>query len=842
MNFIFQEGHMSGFKPFWRVRKKAVYFVTASFIALTMTAHAAPTGGQVTAGIATINQSANTTTVNQSSQNAAINWQSFSIGANEAVNFVQPNTSAITLNRVIGNETSLINGALNANGQVFILNSNGVLFGRNASVNTSGLIATTMSLSDSDFMAGNYNFTDATDAAVINMGTINIADSGYAALLAKNVENSGTISAVRGKIYMTAADSVRINLNGNSLVSLTVDKGIVDALVDNGGAVIAKGGEIYLTAHAADELVKSVVNNTGIAEAESIDDVAGSIMVYAYDGHTNVSGTLNATGGFIETSGDSLTVTDTAVIKASEWLIDPVDITIESTGGSDMGGSSISATALESALSGANVTLTADNDINVNEDVSYSANTLTLTAGNDINVNSEITLIGTAGISLKYEQNTSDENVGTLNMGMNEDHTDFIGKINLTSGNTVQINDANYNIVTSEVQSFIPSINYVFGSDFTQTKSVSLSGNLYGFGHTIDLDITSSTSNVAFIGTSSGKIISGINLTGSVTNGGTSQYTASLLAYGNFSTETSIREIISDVTVIGKKTTGGIAGYLKNTNLDNIYVNNASITANSDNVGGIAGAVYNVSLADSQVTDSSITGSSYTGGAIGYFADGTNSISDVSIINSEINGQNYTGGLIGSVKDGVSSLSNFSNILIQGVDVSGGISVGGLAGSLYRATLIDIEVSDTNVDSNNFSAGGIVGNLNNSTITNAVFKGTYDSNTDTYSASVSGGNSVGGIAGTAGGGFTMDNTDVSGALIQNIENGSGRIGGIIGSASIYGYGTTILTNADVSDTIIKSNATKIGGLIGESLFTPGTSGVFTLSDSTFAGTISANAD
>lgn len=224
---------MRVFDSFWRIRKKVVYHVTASFFALTMAAHAAPNGGTVTAGHAVINQSGNTTNINQSSQNAAINWQSFNVGQAETVNFIQPNVSAITLNRVVGTEQSVINGALNANGQVFILNSNGVLFGQNAQINTAGLVASTMSLSDEDFMSGRYSFKDASGASVINLGTINITDGGYAALLAKDVENEGTIRALKGTVHMTGADSATINLNGNSLVSLTVDKGVLDALVSN---------------------------------------------------------------------------------------------------------------------------------------------------------------------------------------------------------------------------------------------------------------------------------------------------------------------------------------------------------------------------------------------------------------------------------------------------------------------------------------------------------------------------------------------------------------------------------------------------------------------------------
>lgn len=396
---------MAGLNAFWKVRKKVVYHVTASFLALVFSssAYAAPSGGVVTAGQATINQSGNTTTINQSTQNAAINWQKFGINSSETVNFVQPDVSSITLNRVIGNEQSVINGALNANGQVFILNSNGILFGNGARINTAGLVATTMSLSDADFMAGNYSFTDASDASVINLGEITITDGGYAALLAKNVENGGSITAIKGRIHMVGADSVSINLNGNSMLSLTVDKGIIDALVKNSGAVIANGGEIYLTANAADQLLKSVVNNEGILEAQTLDDIQGKIIVFAHGGDAEIGGTLTtgAGEGFIETSGRNFSVAAGTSITTGEWLIDPVNVTVDS----------ILAAAIKVALeSNADVTVKTDGtgydttghtaegvgDINITGQIQSFGGTgsLTFDADHDINVSTTVTVEG----------------------------------------------------------------------------------------------------------------------------------------------------------------------------------------------------------------------------------------------------------------------------------------------------------------------------------------------------------------------------------------------------------------------------------------------------------------
>jgi filamentous hemagglutinin family protein len=163
-------------------------------VVLAVSAHSAtlPTGGQVTAGAASISSTASTLTVNQSSQRTAINWQSFSVGSGATVNFVQPNASAVTLNRVVGTEQSVIAGAMNANGQVFLLNTNGVLFSGTSSVNVGGLVASTLNVSDADFMAGRNTFTsNGSKASVINLGTLYAADGGYVALLGNQVKNEG---------------------------------------------------------------------------------------------------------------------------------------------------------------------------------------------------------------------------------------------------------------------------------------------------------------------------------------------------------------------------------------------------------------------------------------------------------------------------------------------------------------------------------------------------------------------------------------------------------------------------------------------------------------------------
>ncbi|QNM88968.1 beta strand repeat-containing protein [Aliarcobacter cryaerophilus] len=326
MNFI------PNYKNSFRILKGGkISLVVSSFLAGTTLSFAAPSGGVVTSGDANISQAGKVTNISQSTQKASINWNKFDIASDETVNFKQPNSSSITLNRVVGNEKSIINGALNANGQVWIINSNGVLFGKGATINTSGLLATTKDISDADFQAGNYNFKGNSKESVINLGTIDVINSGSVILAANEVRNEGTIKAIRGKIHLAGADEYTVNLNGNSLVNLTVNKGVLDALVKNSGTIISNGGEVYLTTNAVNELLKGVVNNTGVIEANSLAGITGHVELFAHGGEVQVGGKLEAKEGFIETSGRDFSIDKDAKIETAEWLIDPVDITINDT-------------------------------------------------------------------------------------------------------------------------------------------------------------------------------------------------------------------------------------------------------------------------------------------------------------------------------------------------------------------------------------------------------------------------------------------------------------------------------------------------------------------------------
>src|SRR5579859_3240741 len=291
-----------------------------------------PTGGQVVGGSATINTpNANATVVNQTSQNAAINWQQFSVGANQYVQFIQPNSSAVVLNRVVGSNPSSIFGNITANGQVFLINPNGILFAPGASLDVAGLVASTQDISTADFMAGRYQFlkgSGAIDASVINQGSISTTPNGYVVLAGDYVENDGVIQAQSGRVLLAAGGGTTLTLDQtNGLIAYSIDSATLARLagVKNAGEISAAGGAVVMTADVANALTATAVNNSGFVSARSIQSRDGVIVLAATGGDIENSGTLDASasqagvaGGTIIIRGDKHTdLEPTSMIDAS---------------------------------------------------------------------------------------------------------------------------------------------------------------------------------------------------------------------------------------------------------------------------------------------------------------------------------------------------------------------------------------------------------------------------------------------------------------------------------------------------------------------------------------------
>ncbi|RJX31606.1 MAG: filamentous hemagglutinin N-terminal domain-containing protein [Oxalobacter sp.] len=262
-----------------RTRKKrsGALLLSAALLANLAQAQQLPTGGQIVAGQGNIASAGSTMTVTQNTANMAVNWQSFSIAQGNTVNFVQPSASAVALNRVLGSDISVIQGALKANGKIFLINPNGVLFTPTAQVNVGSLVASTLNLYNADFMAGNYRFEGASSNAITNQGNITTANGGTVALIAARIVNTGKITAPQGKILMAAGSQVTLDLGGP--VKIQIEEGALNAVIEQGGGVRADGGLVYLTAKAAGELATAVINHTGITEASSLTEKGGMIVL-----------------------------------------------------------------------------------------------------------------------------------------------------------------------------------------------------------------------------------------------------------------------------------------------------------------------------------------------------------------------------------------------------------------------------------------------------------------------------------------------------------------------------------------------------------------------------------
>lgn len=441
------------------------------------TAYALPEGGQVAAGQAAITTAGSTMTIAQQTAQAIINWQNFGIGSGEAVHINQPNSQAMLLNRVIGSNPSEIFGQLTANGQVILVNPNGVFFRPGSSVDVGGLTASTLNIANEDFLKGQLRFAGDSQNPVINAGTIT-AQNGYVNLLAKEVVNEGIIAAQTGSVNLAAGSGMSLDYNGDGKMTVAVTDGAYQSAVANKKLIQADGGLVVMTASGKDALMDSAVNNSGMIQANTLGEATGQISLtgdniattgtISADGGSNgqggtikiianhktaVDGQLSAQGGqlagdggFIETSGDVVRIGDRSSIqanapqgKAGQWLIDPVNITISNNGGDGLDGTNINTDTLTNALQGTSVTLDTDragNDagtITVNGEISVEnsvGTTLTLKANKAININADISLP-----NLTLETTDADSQItnrANINIGN--------GTLNITTGKNGVLN------------------------------------------------------------------------------------------------------------------------------------------------------------------------------------------------------------------------------------------------------------------------------------------------------------------------------------------------------------------------------------------------------------------
>jgi filamentous hemagglutinin family protein len=308
----------------WRLMVAASLPIAAP---LPTYAQSLPSGAVVTAGKVVISTpGANAMVVRQDTQRAVVNWSSFNIGQGSTVNFAQPNAGSATLNVVKGATPTDLSGTLKANGSVFLVNQNGIAISSTGIVDTrAGFVASTLGMSEDDFMAGRNVFSGK-GAAVVNRGQIVTGPGGTVALLGSSASNEGVISAPLGKVALGAAEAATLDLSGDGYlqVLLPADARTADgqALVGNKGVIDAEGGMVMLKASTVRDALREAVNMPGTIRARSVSGHDGAIVLEGGEGGAvQVSGTLDTSApqgqaGRIDVSGQKVVLTG-ATLNAS---------------------------------------------------------------------------------------------------------------------------------------------------------------------------------------------------------------------------------------------------------------------------------------------------------------------------------------------------------------------------------------------------------------------------------------------------------------------------------------------------------------------------------------------
>ena len=786
-------------------------------LAASMVTMAAPTGGVVVSGIASIGVSGNTTSINQGSSKAILNWDDFSIAKGETVNFVQPDANAIALNRVVTATPSSIQGALNANGLVFIVNPNGITFGSTAQVNVGGLVASTLAVTDDEFLAGVNHFTGDVyaEGSITQSGTIHVRDGGLMGLIAPQIQQAGKIVNNGGSILLAAASGIELQLDGRSLVNQQLHSGHSQAAIQQtAGLLRADGGTVILTSQGIGRAGTITIGANATIQAKTTTDTQRGRIELNADldtGRIDLRGKLDASavegtsvGGIIKTSAAEIKVADTASvvtyknnsIKAdsnSYWELKAIGVRVASDG-------VMSGAVLGKSLNNGNVVLieqggvSGQGDIILEDAVSAASNTtLTLQALYNVIFNKDIVLTGEkAGLAI-YDGTA----VGHGDFYVNQLKPDV--RVTLSGAQaTFNKNDESYTVIHNIQQ--LQDINtnlagrYVLGNDINATatrnwnngkgfspigsiagltvddviaadNSTTFSGSLNGFGHRIsNLYINRPASNfIGLIGTASNAFIQNINL--------------------------------ANVSVSGNNQVGGLIGFNQTqrvyTILRNVNVTGA-INANND-AGGVIGV--NAGL-----------------------KDGFNTLDSLSFAGNVSGRQNNIGGLIGINSAGSFNLSADS---FQGVidvinsranaSVRGNANVGGLVGlntTFYGAARIDDSHSTGTVSAFTLQAdaatGGLVGLNYARNGMASIYKS--DSRSNVY-----GGDNTGGLVGKALSqqGFTLIDYSHADGEVSGLDYTGGLVGANIVSESV---GTSFVLHTSATGAVRGKN--RVGGLIG----------------------------
>ncbi len=355
----------------FNMKKLVVLLLCAGLVFQAHFGIAGPQGGKVVGGNANISQSGPNTTINQTSDRAIINWNSFDIGKNESVRHNMPSSNSAGLHRVVGKGgPSNIEGLLQSNGNVYLVNPAGVVIHNGAKIDVNGFVATTRDIANDNFMKGKMVFDKPgmPGAAIINQGNITLKDNGLAALVAPTVRNDGIIAGKLGKVALGGSEAAwKLDMTGDDLIAFTMDENAVNTLhaadgtplanVQNNGKIKAEGGVVVLTASQLDGIVGSVVNN-GEISAASAETKGGKIIFRGQGNKVDVvnNGQLDvssksADGGMVRMTGRAAVthagkIDATGKTKGGNVVITGENVTLKSGSRIDASGTNGGGTVL----------------------------------------------------------------------------------------------------------------------------------------------------------------------------------------------------------------------------------------------------------------------------------------------------------------------------------------------------------------------------------------------------------------------------------------------------------------------------------------------------------------
>ncbi|MCX7159386.1 MAG: filamentous hemagglutinin N-terminal domain-containing protein, partial [Proteobacteria bacterium] len=545
--------------------RKRLIAVAISVCFASESTWANPTAPQVVNGSAAFSQKGGLLTVTNSN-GAIINWNTFSIGAGETTRFNQASASSAVLNRVLGNDPSVLLGTLSSNGRVWLINPAGIMVGQGGRVDVAAFIASTMNVTNQEFLASRLSFLNTPGAGkVSNQGTITTPSGGSVYLVGPAVENSGLINAPNGEVILAAGQTVglidtgtpgvKVEITGSegnvtnlgTIASEAGRIGIAGVLVKNSGmlnasSVVSEGGRIFLQASRKIELADSSVitadgskGGTVVAKVEEAGQLSGEMVA---GGRISAKGDgTRGSGGFVETSGKWADINSVSVVTGGgTWLLDPDDVEIKSTA-SIAGATLVTPATINAALISGNFVVQTNaggtggnGDIFVNEAVtSVAANTLTLSAGRDINVNQAITMFGDSGAVTSIAANTLTLSAGR-DINVNQDITmSSVGAgVTLSAANNVNVSSKVVSAASGAISVSGTGLNVTGASAAAQLLGASMTINMSGSVNvTASLgsaqitsrgpqSITAGAGGITLVGGEGGNTIARISQTGSI--------------------------------------------------------------------------------------------------------------------------------------------------------------------------------------------------------------------------------------------------------------------------------------------------------------------------------------